>query len=75
MLEYDEREYLRHFYNEERFKKEFLRAIQELIDEEDAQTKSQNQTMRQQMMNQMMQNQDFMQDMMNNNQMMDMMNP
>jgi len=43
MLEYDEREYFRHFYNEERFKKEFLRAIQELLDEEAAQTKSQSQ--------------------------------
>jgi len=43
MLEYDEREYLRHFYKEERFKKEFLRTIQELLDEEDAQTKSESQ--------------------------------
>ncbi len=48
MLEDDEREYLKNWENEKKYEKEFLRAIQELIDEKDAQTKSQNQSESQQ---------------------------
>jgi len=38
-----EREFLRNWENEERYKREFLIVIQELLDEEAAQTKSQSQ--------------------------------
>ncbi len=44
MTEDDEREYLRDWESKERYKTEFLKAIQELIDEENTQTKSQNQS-------------------------------
>ncbi len=48
MLEFDEEEYLIDWQSKQKYKKEFLRAIQELIDEKDAQTKSQNQSSSQQ---------------------------
>ncbi len=38
-----EEEFVRNWENEERYKREFLSVIQELLDEESAQTKSQSQ--------------------------------
>jgi len=47
MIDY-EREYLSNWESKQKYKKEFLKAIQELIDEKEAQTKSQNQSSSQQ---------------------------